>query len=125
VSVASNPKNPAISSSNTHFQIAEPNLHAKILLLGQPNLRTSLGCEMRKDFAMPLTEEEFEELSESFRYNDANGDGKIEFQEFLNMLADLESGVEHDEAKIGFHEIDTDNDGSIELDEFIDWWRGS
>lgn len=74
---------------------------------------------------MPLTEEELEELAESFRYNDANNDGRIEFQEFLNMLADLESGVEHAEAKIGFHEIDTDNDGSIEVDEFIDWWRGS
>jgi calmodulin len=72
---------------------------------------------------MPLTEEEFEELEESFRYNDENGDGKIEFKEFVNMLDGLEAGVSVEEAKIGFHEIDTDNDGSIELDEFIDWWR--
>ncbi len=74
---------------------------------------------------MPLTEEEFEELEDSFRYNDQNGDGKIEFKEFVNMLTELEAGVSHGEAKIGFHEIDTDRDGSIELDEFIDWWRES
>jgi calmodulin len=72
---------------------------------------------------MPLTEEEFEELEESFRYNDENSDGKIEFKEFLNMLKALEAGVSLEEARIGFHEIDSDNDGSIELDEFIDWWR--
>ncbi len=71
---------------------------------------------------MPLTEEEFEELEESFRFNDENSDGKIEFKEFLTLLNGLEAGVSLAEAKIGFHEIDTDNDGAIELDEFIDWW---
>ncbi len=72
---------------------------------------------------MALTEEEFEELEESFRYNDDDSDGKIAFKEFLNMLSGLEAGVSLAEARIGFHEIDTDNDGAIELDEFIDWWR--
>lgn len=72
---------------------------------------------------MSLTEEEFEELEETFAYNDANNDGKIEYQEFLAMLDSLEAGMKADEARVGFDEIDTDNDGSIELDEFIDWWR--
>jgi Ca2+-binding EF-hand superfamily protein len=74
---------------------------------------------------MSLTEEEFEELEETFAYNDANNDGKIEYQEFLAMLDALEAGMKADEARVGFDEIDTDNDGSIELDEFIDWWRDS
>lgn len=74
---------------------------------------------------MPLTEEEYEELEESFRYNDANNDGRIVFTEFVNMLDALEAGMKPDEARVGFEEIDTDKDGSIELDEFIDWWRDS
>lgn len=74
---------------------------------------------------MALTEEEYEELEESFRYNDANKDGRIGFTEFVNMLDALEAGIKPDEARVGFEEIDTDNDGYIELDEFIDWWRDS
>lgn len=74
---------------------------------------------------MPLIEEEYEELEDSFRYNDANNDGRIDFTEFVNMLDALEAGMKTDEARVGFEEIDTDKDGSIELDEFIDWWRDS
>ncbi len=74
---------------------------------------------------MPLTEEEYEELEETFRYNDANNDGRLGFTEFVAMLDALEAGMKPDEARVGFEEIDTDNDGSIELDEFIDWWRDS
>lgn len=71
---------------------------------------------------MPPTAEELEELREGFRYNDANGDGKIDFSEFLGMLNDLEADIEKDAAKVGFDEIDTDNDNAIEFDEFIEWW---
>ena len=42
---------------------------------------------------MALTREEFEELSESFDYNDSDKDGMIEFTEFLNMLDALEAGI--------------------------------
>lgn len=64
-----------------------------------------------------------EELEETFAYNDADKDGRIEFHEFVNMLRDLEARVSAAEAKLGFHEIDTDNDGVIDVDEFIDWWQ--
>lgn len=63
------------------------------------------------------------ELSESFRYNDANKDGLIEFAEFVEMLAQLESGIGAAEARIGFDEVDTDDDGAISFDEFVAWWR--
>lgn len=72
---------------------------------------------------MALTDDEVEELRESFEYNDLDHDGKIDFDEFINMLSELEARVDPDEAKIGFAAIDTDNDGAIELNEFIDWWR--
>lgn len=71
---------------------------------------------------MPPTSEEIEELRESFRYNDSNDDGKIDFGEFVNMLKDLEAGVEAQAARLGFDEIDTDDDQAIEFDEFVAWW---
>jgi Ca2+-binding EF-hand superfamily protein len=75
-----------------------------------------------KDCTMALTAEEFEELTESFDYNDSDKDGMIEFPEFVNMLNALEANVGAAEARLGFNEIDSDDDGSIDLDEFIEWW---
>jgi Ca2+-binding EF-hand superfamily protein len=63
------------------------------------------------------------ELSASFRYNDVNKDGLIEFAEFVEMLGQLEAEVSDAEARIGFDEIDTDDDGAISFDEFVEWWR--
>jgi len=74
---------------------------------------------------MPVQMEpgELKELSESFRYNDANKDGLIEFAEFVEMLGQLEAEASNDEARIGFDEVDTDDDGAISFDEFVAWWR--
>ena len=74
---------------------------------------------------MPVTPEEYDELKESFEYNDSNDDGKIDFGEFVSMLDDLEADVGETEARIGFRAIDTDRDGAIELDEFVEWWSES
>lgn len=71
---------------------------------------------------MPLSDEDIRQLTETFDYNDLDGDGRIDFDEFRKMLADLEAGTDAREARVGFHEIDTDKDGAIELDEFIEWW---
>ena len=68
------------------------------------------------------TPEEIAELRETFRYNDPNGDGRIDFREFVNMLTDLQANVGSEEARIGFDEIDTDNDHAIEFEEFVEWW---
>jgi Ca2+-binding EF-hand superfamily protein len=71
---------------------------------------------------MAVTPEEYDELKESFEYNDSNADGKIDFSEFLSMLNDLEADIGEAEARIGFRAIDTDRDGAIGLDEFVEWW---
>jgi Ca2+-binding EF-hand superfamily protein len=71
---------------------------------------------------MTLTPEEIEEFRESFEYNDLDGDGKIEFGEFLKMLNALDADMTREEARIGFDEVDTDSDGLIDLDEFIARW---
>jgi len=71
---------------------------------------------------MALTAEEFDELTESFDYNDSDKDGMLEFSEFVSMLSALEADVDAAEARVGFNEIDSDDDGAIDLDEFIEWW---
>jgi calmodulin len=71
---------------------------------------------------MPLTPEEREELEESFDYNDANDDGRIEFEEFVDMLNALDAYSGPEEARVGFETIDSDRDGSIDFEEFVAWW---
>ena len=71
---------------------------------------------------MPLSPEEREELEENFEFNDLDGDGSIEFDEFVNMMTNMDAQMSADEARIGFQAIDTNNDGVIGLEEFIDWW---
>jgi Ca2+-binding EF-hand superfamily protein len=73
---------------------------------------------------MSLTPEECKELEENFEFNDANNDGSIEFDEFVNMLTNMDAQMSVDEARIDCQSIDTNNDGAIALDEFIEWWRG-
>jgi calmodulin len=68
------------------------------------------------------SEDELEDLRESFEYNDRDGDGMIEFDEFVQMLTELESEISKEEAKIGFRDIDTNEDGLIDFDEFLAWW---
>ncbi len=70
----------------------------------------------------PPTEEQLEELRETFDYNDRDDDGRIELDEFIDMLDELEAGMAEKEAKVGFNDIDTNDDGLIDFDEFVAWW---
>lgn len=67
-------------------------------------------------------EEQLDELRETFEYNDRDGDGSIELDEFKSMLEELESGMSGEEARLGFRDIDTNDDGLIDFDEFVAWW---
>ena len=68
------------------------------------------------------SDEELDELRESFDYNDRDGDGRIEMSEFTAMLDELESEMSAREMEIGFKDIDTNDDGLIDFDEFVAWW---
>jgi Ca2+-binding EF-hand superfamily protein len=68
------------------------------------------------------TEEQLDELREAFDYNDRDGDGRIEPDEFAVMLDELDAGMSTAEAKVGFQDIDTNDDGLIDFDEFVAWW---
>lgn len=70
----------------------------------------------------PPTVEQLEELRETFDYNDRDDDGRIELDEFIDMLDELEAGMSETEAKVGFNDIDTNDDGLIDFEEFVAWW---
>lgn len=62
------------------------------------------------------------ELRETFTFNDTNGDGVLDLDEFVRLMVALEAGMTLEEARIGFDEIDADRDGAIGFDEFVAWW---
>jgi Ca2+-binding EF-hand superfamily protein len=68
------------------------------------------------------TEEELDELREAFDYNDRDGDGRIQLDEFSAMLDELEAQMTESDIEIGFKDIDTNDDGLIDFQEFVAWW---
>jgi Ca2+-binding EF-hand superfamily protein len=69
------------------------------------------------------SEEQLDELREAFDYNDRDGDGRIEKDEFSAMLEELDAGMSKRDVEIGFQDIDTNDDQLIDFDEFVAWWR--
>ena len=69
-----------------------------------------------------LTQEEIDELRDDFVYNDGNGDGRIDFDEFVELMGLLDEELDEQACRIGFGEIDADHDGAIAFEEFVDWW---
>jgi calmodulin len=67
-------------------------------------------------------EEQLDELREAFDYNDRDGDGRIQVDEFSAMLDELEAGMTDKDIEIGFKDIDTNDDGLIDFQEFVAWW---
>ena len=67
-------------------------------------------------------DEELDELRETFDYNDRDGDGRIQLDEFAAMLDELEAETSEKETAIGFKDIDTNDDGLIDFQEFVAWW---
>ncbi len=69
-----------------------------------------------------LDREELAELRETFDLNDLNGDGVLDFDEFVALMLELDPAMAKPEARIGFDEIDADRDGAIGFEEFVAWW---
>lgn len=63
-----------------------------------------------------------EELKENFDHFDSDGDGQLEFSEFVCLIQALDADAPDDEARLGFRAIDTDGSGVIEFEEFAQWF---
>jgi Ca2+-binding EF-hand superfamily protein len=72
----------------------------------------------------PLSGDELADLTEQFDECDADGDGRIDFTEFSQLLEHLGSEVPPEKRRAGFDAIDLDKDGAINMSEFVEWWRG-
>ena len=68
-------------------------------------------------------DEEDDELRTLFQGCDSNGNGTLQFNEFVTLLENLGAEMGRDECRIGFGEIDTDRDGHIDFMEFFRWWE--
>jgi hypothetical protein len=54
---------------------------------------------------------------------DRDGDGRLNFIEFLALLDSLQTSMPAPVRLAGFRTIDTDRDGHITAAEFMAWWR--
>jgi calmodulin len=70
-----------------------------------------------------LTGDQIAELREDFESFDTDGDGLMEFGEFVGFMDGIEADMSNEECRVGFAEIDSDRDGVIEFDEFVNWWH--
>jgi Ca2+-binding EF-hand superfamily protein len=67
-------------------------------------------------------EGEYEELRAAFEASDTNGNGTLQFGEFVDLLDNLGADMSEREYRIGFDAIDVDRDGRINCEEFLGWW---
>ena len=65
---------------------------------------------------------DLEELRCPFDRFDTDNNGRIDFQEFSDLLEVTGPLPTEEEKQIAFTVIDTDGNGTVSLDEFISWW---
>jgi Ca2+-binding EF-hand superfamily protein len=65
------------------------------------------------------------ELSEAFREIDDNGDGRIDFPQFVRLLASLHVSMSRRRLIDAFRRIDGDGNSSVDFREFLSWWRAA
>ena len=69
-----------------------------------------------------MRDEKAQEIQEDFNQFDRDGNGKIDFGEFTELMDALDANLTGDQARLGFEAIDTDRSGQINFNEFLAWW---
>ena len=64
-----------------------------------------------------------EELLETFKHFDRDGNGSIDADEFKELLYALGAVVTDEEVATGLEALDADRNGRIDFEEFADWWN--
>jgi Ca2+-binding EF-hand superfamily protein len=73
----------------------------------------------------PLSGDDLADIDEQFDECDANGDQRIDFTEFSQLLEQLGSELTMTQRRDRFAAIDTDRDGAVDRNEFMEWWRSA
>lgn len=73
---------------------------------------------------MTLSEQEQQELKETFDHYDSDGNGVIDRNEFRALLKTLDPGFTEDDVLLGLKILDANDNGVIDWEEFADWWGG-
>ena len=71
---------------------------------------------------MATSARDLQELVEHFELCDRDGDQRISYAEFVELLGNLEAGMSDEEMRLGFREIDANRNGVISFEEFRRWW---
>jgi Ca2+-binding EF-hand superfamily protein len=67
----------------------------------------------------------WQDLAETFADCDADGDQRIDFAEFLQLLGNPDSEAQPAQPDAKFDEIDSDRNGATDRSDLMEWWRGS
>lgn len=62
------------------------------------------------------------EIEELFEQNDTDGNGDIDFEEFVALMGELDPQMPESALAVGFRDVDTNRDGRVNFDEFLVWW---
>lgn len=71
-----------------------------------------------------LSGDDLADLELLFDEVDEDGDQKIQFAEFSQVLDSLGADMQYEEMRNGFRKIDTNCDGAIDFKDFVEWVRG-
>ena len=72
-----------------------------------------------------IGETEVDRIRKEFDRFDKDGNGMIDLEEFLGMIATLYPGTNSSYVEGGFTLMDTNLDGLIDFQEFMGWWKES
>ncbi|HEY7377723.1 MAG TPA: EF-hand domain-containing protein [Steroidobacteraceae bacterium] len=72
-----------------------------------------------------MSGDDLADIDEQFDECDANGDQRIDFTEFSQLLEQLGSELTMTQRRDRFAAIDTDRDGAVDRNEFMEWWRSA
>ena len=71
-----------------------------------------------------LSGDELADAQEQFDECDLDGDQRISYAEFTQLLDNLGAEIALEHRRARFEQIDQDRDGAIVRDEFLKWWAG-
>lgn len=72
-----------------------------------------------------LTPEQVQKVKEDFMFFDRDSNGRIDVDEFFELLQVLSPNAKQSQAEEGFALIDQNHDGAVDFDEFLAWWNNS